>query len=312
MEATNHDLLPDLRRDPCLVLASDYGGEHKESKYHVFAYLIADRPGILRHWDHARKKIRRDFLGNQRRISYKTLGDGMKRRALIPFLKAANTINGLLFCVAFDKSVAPISPSIVWPNGMDVAARYEPFWKPKVWEKLIRVLMFGGVLVGGLSQPGQSLHWITDDDEIIPNDKCLPLACDMAGTVVGHYIEGPMELQLGIAGKFDDEYRAEDLISIVDLAAGAVADAFTSFPDDTILVSKNLLVPSGASVTTKAKLIYAWLSYSMTPLKKIVCLASPIEGGLFHVRFGTPVYAPNPRGLWLPPDKRWRNCAPKR
>ena len=69
--------------------------------------------------------------------------------------------------------------------------------------------MFGGVLVGGLSRPGQSLHWITDDDEIIPNDKCLPLACDMAGTVVGHDIEGPMELQLGIAGKFDDQYRGK-------------------------------------------------------------------------------------------------------
>ena len=171
-EAIDKDLLPDLRSDSELVLVSDYGGEHKESRVEVLAYLIADRRGILRRWDIERRQIRKKFLRDQRRISFKGLGDGKKQKALVPFLNSANTINGLLLCVAIDKSVPPFADTIEWPTGKPPEEMGKSFWKPHVWEKLVRVSLFGSVVVGGLCRSGQSLHWITDEDNIVANEEC--------------------------------------------------------------------------------------------------------------------------------------------
>ena len=310
-ETIDSDLLPDLRNDPELVLVSDYAGEHKGSGFQVLAYLIADRPGILRRWDTERRAIRQEHLKDGRRISFKGLGDRRKQNALGPFLSSADSINGLLFCVAFGPSVDPFAAHFQWLNQGQEDDATRPRWKPQVWEKLIRVALFGSVLVGGLCRPGQNLHWITDDDEIVPNEEFQTDASRVIGAILHQYCAEEMgEFALGIAGRFDDERRAEDLVSIVDLAAGAIAENLTALSEDRVPKSSNLSLPTPNRTSTKTVLIHAWLSEVRVPLKKILCLVRPAGPGKRLLSFGSPVIGVAPPGrLWLPPDKGWRTSA---
>jgi hypothetical protein len=213
--------LPNLREDPRLILACDYSGEHEGPQFQVFAYLLAEKGEILGTWDSKRRSIRQRFFQDLRRIEFKKLADRSKQKALGPFLDSAYSINGTLFCVAIEKTVMPIG-SFRSPFGaLGISRR----WKDDVFEKLLRVSFFGSFLVSGLCRAGQSVHWITDDDEIVANEQCQQDAKNMIGGMLRHYFRDRLEeIRLGIASKFDDGRLAEDLVSIVDLAAGAFSE----------------------------------------------------------------------------------------
>jgi hypothetical protein len=82
-------LLPDIRRGSTLFIASDYGGQHNQSRYTSLVYLLADL-GFCGDWEDVRKSVRRQFLTDNRRMSYKNLNDRRRQKALLPFLYAAN------------------------------------------------------------------------------------------------------------------------------------------------------------------------------------------------------------------------------
>src|SRR5207244_3600559 len=128
------------------------------------------------------------------------LGDRSKQKALGPFLDSACSMNGILFCVAIQKSVMPIG-SFRSPFGaLGISRR----WKEDVFEKLLRVSFFGSFLMSGLCRAGQSVHWITDDDEIVANQQCHEDAKEMMGGMLGHYFPDKLEeFRLGIASKFE-------------------------------------------------------------------------------------------------------------
>jgi hypothetical protein len=228
IERTEGDFLPDLREDSELALVSDYAGEHRRARFQVLSYLLADRPGILRTWDDKRRAIRFKYLKDGRRLEFKSLGDRNKQKALGPFLSAASSINGVLFCVAIEKTIKSISyPAL--PSPADIAKWSHLSWSPKVFEKLVRIFHFGSFLVAGLCRPGQNLIWITDDDDIVPNEDFQEDVCRIGGRMLQHYYPQKMgQLTFGIAGKFEDERRAEDLVSIVDVVAGAVSEMFSA------------------------------------------------------------------------------------
>jgi hypothetical protein len=52
--------LPDLRSGPTLLLASDYGGQHKGATYEAFSFLLADL-SYCRLWNEMRTEVRRRF-----------------------------------------------------------------------------------------------------------------------------------------------------------------------------------------------------------------------------------------------------------
>jgi hypothetical protein len=277
------------------------------------AYLLADRPGILRIWDSERRTIRKRFLRDERRIAFKGLADRNKQKTLGPFLESASSINGILFCVAIEKSIALMS-SFRLPSGDDIAKWSSLPWKPRVLEKLIRVSLFGSFLVGGLCRQGQNLHWITDEDEIVPNEDYQKDAAQIMGGMLHQYCTEKMgQISLGIAGKFEDDRRAEDLISIVDLAGGAFSERLTALGTDRLPKSTNIFAPMRKPMSTKSQLILSWMFESKRPLKKVICLLRPSEDGKVLVSFARPGMRTRFPGenlpLWLPPDKGWIQSA---
>src|ERR1035437_3394111 len=77
-----------------ILVGSDYTGRQRDSDYLVYAFLLADADQSPT-WPQAREAVRRQYLQDGRRMSFKGLNDGQRRRALVPFLNAGDLFHGL-------------------------------------------------------------------------------------------------------------------------------------------------------------------------------------------------------------------------
>ena len=309
-QKTHPHCFPDIRADQELIIAVDYSGEHSESKFDVTTFLLADRPGILASWDLERQLIRDKHLSGNRRHAFKSLGDGQRQRALGPFLKASSEINGIVLSVGFDKS---IGDSIL---GFELPDLGEVKIKPNTVAKLVRSAFFGSILLAGLGRADQSLKWITDDDAIVGNEEIQDFSFSLINSMVLQCCPFELhELSFGIASKFDDDYRAEDLCSIPDLVGGAIADTLNLLPKDGIPKTAPLYTPVMQQQSIKSTLILSWFANSNVSLKNVFCLVRPDENDTFRISFGDPrvtIGTDLPRTFWIPPDPKWqRNLRPR-
>lgn len=103
-EISRTNVLADLRGTPTIFVASDYGGMHTGASYQSLSFMFVN-PESLLPWDRSRCFLRQRLELGSRRISYKALNDGKRRRALLPFLEAANLIPGILVNVLIDRGV---------------------------------------------------------------------------------------------------------------------------------------------------------------------------------------------------------------
>src|SRR5437016_310464 len=66
--------IPSFRSARLLLIGSDYSGESKEEPYMVFSFLLAgDRAWA--EWEQKRLLLRQQIMPDNRRISYKKLGE---------------------------------------------------------------------------------------------------------------------------------------------------------------------------------------------------------------------------------------------
>src|SRR5712671_778010 len=79
-------------------------------------------------------------------------------------------------------------------------------------------------MVDGLRGVGQNIHWITDDDSTVSTEKAKDDAVTLMAGLLHKYPNEKPQIGLGIASQFDDDRRAEDLVAIPDLAAGAFSE----------------------------------------------------------------------------------------
>jgi hypothetical protein len=215
-EFESPDFFPNLRAEREVVIASDYSGEHKGCDYLVMSFLVTDREGVMTSWEKERLEVRQRHLGAERTHAFKSLADANRQKALIPFLQASSKLKGLLACIAIDKTLEESN------LGYHFTAK---LLKPLVLAKLTRIAFFGSLFAGGLSAEGQFIKWITDNDEIVSNDETSKEAGQVLSGMLSRLCPHGAGLELGIAGKFEDNKRAEDLCAIPDLVGGAFAES---------------------------------------------------------------------------------------
>ncbi|MCX6096690.1 MAG: hypothetical protein NT125_08305 [Candidatus Bipolaricaulota bacterium] len=277
------DLLTSVRQGPTLLLASDYGGEHKGAQFETLSFLLVD----LQYqwlWEELRTKLRKRSLLQRRRMAFKSLGDAARRRAVVPFLRYANTLPGLLATFALDRGAIDMLAELP-PGSDDSGVGALSGWRLSPFRKLSCVAQLGATLVAGMSAPGQNLIWISDDDDIAPNRQKL----FEATRTIGHYTSMilPHEmghLRFGTAGTVDPgNLQVEDLVALADLAAGAVSEMLTLSWRNVGTGASKILLPGSRSLTDKAKLIGNWLAENEHPLRKLVILVEG-EGRMYKTK----------------------------
>jgi hypothetical protein len=303
---------PDLRRDSNLAIACDYSGEHAQSAFIVLNFLLVDRPGIMSRWEGDRLAIRNEHFSDGRRHAFKKLGDAQRQKALLPFLKASSNLNGVLMSVSIHKSIQDyrFGFSFGFEETIDLP-------KPKVFAKMIQIALFGSILISGLSAPDQTLHWITDNDEIVSNAEAQHVFGRVSDAVFRSVCPHRFsDVSIGIAGLFDDGRRAEDLCSIPDLAGGAIADSLISLDEHAIPRSTCLTTPFPSVMPTKTDIILTWLGLleqGDQNLKHLNFMIRPTDNDQMLISHSNVVLSVEEgvnQRIWTPPDKGWKRAYP--
>ena len=257
---------PDLNDGSDILLASDYSGEHEASAFRVLGFLVTTGKSIEEVWEPARVEVRRKHLQDERRMSFKKLGDALRINAFPTFLRAASQLNGVLACVAVEKSFQLAT------DGRELLPLKHD-WVPEPLEKLVEICTFGAGLVNGLRSKGQNVSWLTDDDAIVVNPVARADSSMMMKSFLYSYPDEKPFFGLGIASEFtDDELQAEDLLAIPDLAAGAFSEALNNLGTQNIPASSVGPSDLALHLQTKSTLINGFLGEQGNPLKVLFCV----------------------------------------
>lgn len=267
---------PPLLREPRgrqLFVTCDIGGSQKLQRYETYSFLVMDLDRN-QSWLDLRAAFRDQFFTLHRRMAFKALNDAHRRRALEPFLRLASLVNGVLVTFAIDKAERP-------RIGMVDEVRNElaALWKPAVADRLLWVIYLSAFLVSGLSVAGQNVMLIIDEDEVVANVSQLTKLTELFGRALSAQ-GGPMmgHLRCGTAKSDDGSLALEDLISIPDLAAGAVGEFTDALRRDGAGPLSRLFQRLPTTLTWKSRVIMPWLCARDQMLTRLTCVIDGTPG----------------------------------
>ena len=273
-------ILPDLRafKNASVGGFSDYGGE-SAGRYYTYSVLICgwNLAGPL----HAKMKYIRARHGlGTKEIAFKDFGMGQVQRALPEYLEALdNLLPGFLFTLAVDKSLI----TLFGPQEKATYAQLAELVKtaglgerkPRVTEKLLRVVHLTAFLCGLLAHDGQKLFWMTDNDAICESEPLHRQMLELFGRVLPLYSrEGCTFPLLGGAKPFEERsLEMLDLLSAADIVAGAL---------DQYLTQRAAAPPEDIHVKPGCELVLQWLAHDGIGLKKMCVLLRPGGAGMIE------------------------------
>jgi hypothetical protein len=227
-------LLPDLSKSNTLSVYSDYGGEHKESKYQTYTYLFHGYDSIQL-FNQRIIEIRKSYniYDPYKEISFKSLNHGPLKAALPEILTAANNfINGLLVTILVDKRINSTFGLNIKENRKEINRQLEAqnmrIWKDKVFLKLLYIIHTISYFSKLLGTKGQKFFWMTDNDSIVANEIMKKSCAQLLVNLMAEYTEPEYFSFFGYATPFEDNREIDftSLLSISDLVAGAISDYY--------------------------------------------------------------------------------------
>ena len=242
-------VLPDLRvfDNETVVVFTDYGGEHSDSKYATYSTLLCPW-NCCRAFQTQMRKVRQANTLGTKEIAFKDFGMGQLQRALPEYLRLLDMMPGFLFTLAVDTRIGSLFEIPGARQGERVSDVLEAQGfgrrKPKVAEKLMRIVDTAAFLSALLTHDGQGLFWMTDNDSILEpidssqaHDDVLKLFQRMLQKYKRPNVNFAM---IGGAAPFaDDNTMFGDLLSATDVTAGALCQYMSQkqeSPEDGIRV----------------------------------------------------------------------------
>jgi hypothetical protein len=257
-------------RGETIFILGDMGGAHAGQLFETYSFLVTDIDRNSQ-WLNSQRLFRTGLL-RDRRMAFKSLNDRLRKRALIPFLKMGEEIDGWLITFAISRSAR---------SAFEMQANEADFdkclagWKASVRERLLRVLHFSAFLLSGLSAPGQNLFWIIDEDAVAANVQQLTELTNLFATVLSNSIDFSLgHVRCGTAKSDDGSLALEDLLAYSDLAAGAVAEIVTTTAPNHALLKNNLVTLMPSSLSWKARMLASWLGSESGNLRRLICVVT--------------------------------------
>jgi hypothetical protein len=251
----------------------DIGGSQKSQPFETYSFLLLDLDQNP-YWLHGQAEFRKRVFLQRRRMAFKAMNDGARRRALRPFLQLSEVLNGVLVTFAIHKTERP-------EIGFGGSAEDElaAVWKPAVIDRLMWMVYLGAFLVSGLSVGGQDVMFILDEDEVAANVPQLTKLTEIFGRAVANQ-QGPMmgHLRCGTTKSDDGSLALEDLAALPDLAAGAAAEFVCAFATESAGPLSPFLQRLPSSVSWKTRMIMPWLLSSGRSLERMICLIDGVPG----------------------------------
>jgi hypothetical protein len=209
-----------------IYVASDYSGSDKESKYFVITILLSDLASCM-DWEISRRVIRSNYLDN-RRMAYKKLNDKKREAALLPFLEAAGTINGMCASLVINRKIGGLITTRDTLSNLKASIDIKGKWNICEFERMARVAHFVSLFLAGIAKPKINIIWISDDDEIVGGEARKADCARLVSAFTSAYIRYELgTLEMGTTALDEGDFLEEYFAAIPDLVAGSLSDLMT-------------------------------------------------------------------------------------
>lgn len=259
------------------MFGSDYGGDHKRSRYKTYCFLIADTDASVE-WPAKIRSIRDTHLPNGRRMSFKRLNEPRRQHALVPFLEAAGSLNGHLVGVVVHKDLRYLSTGANSLNILRDLLGIKGRWNRGSLESLVRKVHFFSLCVAQWAPIGADVTWITDEDEFVANDTRLDDAHQLTAKLSSLYVPHPLGVFAMNTTAIDDNDKSfEDFVAIPDLVAGMLSEVCTE-----LLAMKNWrkggkFALDEGRLSLKSEVISDWFWHPSFPLRRTCILIDKFD-----------------------------------
>jgi len=190
-------------------------------------------------------------------MSYKKLNDKQREAALVPFLEAAGSINGLCASLIINKKIDGLVTTRRTLQKLMQSVGIKGKWNIHEFERMARVAHFVSLFLAGLAQPAMNVIWITDDDEIVGGEERKADCAHLVSAFTSNYILHSLgELCMGTTALDEGDFLEEDFAAIPDLVAGSLSDMMT------VISSHGNWIDSAIEIDgekIKSRLILSWL-----------------------------------------------------
>lgn len=266
------EVLPDFSGNAELFIASDYSGPRtdKASRYEVLSFLIFPYQQATT-WHRERLRVRQSFL-RDRTMSFKSLGDKIRKKALPDFLVAANTIPGLLITAAISKAHSSLFQRTRLSMNAPDLVRFS-HWDRDVFEKLLRVVHVLSFFLANLSHERQSFRWYSDNDDIAANqarkEELGDIWRDVVANMIPHFIR---EVTIGTESDDDSTRSLADVLAVPDLACGVWCLLLSRAGASNFIHATEELPAALSTLSNPTLQILSWFAASEQPLKRLLCV----------------------------------------
>lgn len=270
---------------PAFFIASDSSGTDAKSRYRVTAYLCFGFADWML-WEVVRRDFRSRHLRDGRRMSFKALSDRRRRAVLKGFLGAALNMSGLCFVVITNRAIRHLClPTGEDYNRLRETASLQSRWKDRELEEAVRTTYTVALLVGGMSQPNQTVTWLSDEDNLFSNERHSLDVARLLGNFTEHHVKHPLGARgIGTTALDEGDRAIEDIVAIPDLVAGAVAEMANAVADACGgRIPNNLAIDYTGKVSPKSDLISSWLWEARGQLARVVARIDTVEQGSYAV-----------------------------
>jgi hypothetical protein len=279
-------LLPDLSAlaNSTVGIFSDYSGEGAGS-FLTYSFLICAY-GSLDPFRLEMRKLRASAGLGEKEIEFKDFGMGVMRKVLPAYLGLLNGyVPGLLFTVLVERRISSLFGPQDRSTGVALSQRLEQHGfdnlKPKVAEKVLRVVHTVAFLTALLGHEGQKVFWMSDHDAICRDAKTHQSLLALFHNVLSLYTDRRFGLIGGALPFSERSMDFLDLLSAADIVAGSVCQYFTG---------RDAVGEQNVRIKEGAEKILVWLGHDGLALKKLCIQLCLGDDG--RIRFGAVDFHP--------------------
>lgn len=267
-----------------IFVFSDYSGDSPSASYLVYSFLLADMARSQSAID-ALIALRHGHSLGTRRMAYKGLGDAKKAAALTDFVAAARRVHGHVMTFAVAKSIQSLFHRVPNAESEERLGRMASKYKSGGQEHLARVLHFFAFALAGWSSPGQRVDWITDVDQIAPEQSWLADLVELAANLSSHYLTHDLgDFRLGTTRSDDGTLLLEDVCAIPDLFAGSVAECLSHQTVPPLTLPTGLITPLAPTVKHKAVKVLRLLTNDGPGPLRSTCICFEPDGQSWRIQ----------------------------
>ena len=285
MQNVPSGLLRSLDGAKHVFVFSDYSGmDAPGAAYLTYSFMLTDVARSQHALDALHSARKTHGLG-PRRMSYKGLSDTKKASAVPAFVAGARQLHAHVITFAVAKSIRSLFHRSGGDDSDADLSRIADKYKSGGQEHLARVLHFFSFALAGLSSQGQHVDWITDVDQIAPEQEWLADLVTLAGNLSSHYLTHSLgHFRLGTTRSDDGTRLLEDVCAVPDFFAGGIAETLSHQTIPSLNLPTGLVVPLAPTVRRKAVDVMRLLINDGLGALRSTCLCIEPDGNSWRIQ----------------------------